>query len=175
MSVSHCLYTNSTNCFSILSFYNTIANKGRMVRPHLLDAIYNKTDTLVVHRRYSEVLREEVFSVDVADSLTRALLAVTESGTGTRLREARYTVAGKTGTARQIIQARYDDKGRLINPYFDDDGRFQTMATYAGFFPADNPKYSIICVLYSLPCRKTYYGGTLPAQIVKEIVNGIII
>ena len=143
MSVSHCLYTNSTNCFSILSFYNTIANKGRMVRPHLLDAIYNKTDTLVVHRRYTEVLREEVFSVEVADSLTRALLAVTESGTGTRLREARYTVAGKTGTARQIIQARYDDKGRLINPYFDDDGRFQTTATYAGFFPADNPKYSI--------------------------------
>ena len=157
----------------ILSFYNTIANKGCMVRPHLLEAIYNKTDTLVVHRRYTEVLRKEVFSAQVADSLTRALLAVTESGTGTRLRDARYTVAGKTGTARQIIHTRFDEKGRLIAPYLDEQGRFQTAATYAGFFPADDPKYSIICVLYSLPCRKTYFGGTLPAQIVKDIVNGI--
>ena len=157
----------------ILSFYNTIANKGCMVRPHLLEAIYSKTDTLVVHRRYTEVLREEVFSAQVADSLTRALLAVTESGTGTRLRDTRYTVAGKTGTARQIVHTRFDEKGRLIDPYHDEQGRFQTAATYAGFFPADDPKYSIICVLYSVPCRKTYYGGTLPALIVKDIVNGI--
>ena len=157
----------------ILSFYNTIANKGCMVRPHLLEAIYSKTDTLVVHRRYTEVLRKEVFSAPVADSLTRALLAVTESGTGTRLRNARYTVAGKTGTARQIIHVHYDDKGRIVDPYCDEQGRFQTAATYAGFFPADDPKYSIICVLYSVPCRKTYFGGTLPALIVKDIINGI--
>ena len=157
----------------VLSFYNTIANKGCMVRPHLLEAIYSKTDTLVVHRRYTEVLRKEVFSAQVADSLTRALLAVTESGTGTRLRDARYSVAGKTGTARQIIHVHYDNKGRLIDPYRDEQGRFQTAATYAGFFPVDDPKYSIICVLYSVPCRKTYYGGTLPAMIVKDIVNGI--
>lgn len=157
----------------ILSFYNTIANKGCMVRPHLLEAIYSKADTLVVHRRYTEVLRKEVFSAPVADSLTRALLAVTESGTGTRLRDTRYTVAGKTGTARQIVHTRFDEKGRLIDPYHDEQGRFQTAATYAGFFPADDPKYSIICVLYSVPCRKTYYGGTLPALIVKDIVNGI--
>lgn len=157
----------------ILSFYNTIANKGCMVRPHLLEAIYSKTDTLVVHRRYTEVLRKEVFSAPVADSLTRALLAVTESGTGTRLRNARYTVAGKTGTARQIIHVHYDEEGRIVDPYCDEQGRFQTAATYAGFFPADDPKYSIICVLYSVPCRKTYFGGTLPALIVKDIINGI--
>ena len=157
----------------ILSFYNTIANKGSMARPHLLHAIYNKTDSLVVHRRYTEVLRKEVFSAQVADSLTRALLAVTESGTGTRLRDARYPVAGKTGTARQIIRVHYDNKGRLIDPYHDEEGRFLTAATYAGFFPADDPKYSIICVLYSVPCRKTYYGGTLPAMVVKDIVDRI--
>ena len=157
----------------ILSFYNTIANKGCMVRPHLLEAIYNKTDTLVVHRRYTEVLRKEVFSAKVADSLTRALLSVTKSGTGTRLRDARYPVAGKTGTARQIVYVYYDDKGRLVNPYRDEQGRFQTAATYAGFFPADDPKYSIICVLYSVPCRKTYFGGTLPAMVVKDIVDRI--
>lgn len=157
----------------ILSFYNTIANKGCMVRPRLLDAIYNKTDTLVVHRRYTEVLRKEVFPAHVADSLTRALMAVTESGTGTRLRDARYAVAGKTGTSRQIIHIGFDEKGRMIDPYLDEQGRFQTAATFAGFFPADAPKYSIICVLYSVPCRKTYFGGMLPAQIVKDIVSGI--
>ena len=77
------------------------------------------------------------------------------------------------GTARQIVHVYYDDKGRLVNPYRDEQGRFQTAATYAGFFPADDPKYSIICVLYSVPCRKTYFGGTLPAMVVKDIVDRI--
>lgn len=158
----------------ILSFYNTIANKGRMIRPYLMQKMWEgeKHATVFTHED-GGTLREEVFSAAVADTLTRALLAVTESGTGTRLRDARYPVAGKTGTARQIIRVHYDDKGRLIDPYCDEQGRFQTVATFAGFFPADDPKYSIICVLYSVPCRKTYYGGTLPALIVRDLVNRI--
>ena len=156
----------------ILSFYNTIANKGQMVRPHVMERVWEGSTT-VFNNPSGGVVRADVFSAAVADTLTRALMAVTESGTGSRLADARYPVAGKTGTARQIIQVHYNEKGQLIDPYHDDQGRFKTAATYAGFFPADAPKYSIICVLYSVPCRKTYFGGTLPALIVKDIINGI--
>lgn len=157
----------------ILSFYNTIANKGQMVQPYLLEKYWNNGDTTLCHTHGGNILRRDVLSVGVADSLTRALVAVTESGTGSRLKEARCTVAGKTGTARQVLRVSSDETGHPQDPYCDEEGRFQTAATYAGFFPAESPEYSIICVLYSRPCNMTYYGGTLPAFIVKDIVNGI--
>ena len=147
----------------ILSFYNTIANKGTMVKPFLVEAI---GDSLVS----PAILRKDVISPLVADTLTRALRRVVLDGTAGRLKEARYPVAGKTGTASQIIKP-YDEKGLAYDPYHDKDGRHSTAATFAGFFPADDPQYSIICVIYSNPCEKTYFGGGLPAQVVLDVVN----
>lgn len=157
----------------ILSFYNTIANKGQMVQPYLLEKAWTGSDTLFCHNHNGNILKVDILSSSVADSLARALVAVTESGTGARLRDARYPVAGKTGTARQVLRVSTDETGHPLDPYCDEEGRFQTAATYAGFFPAESPRYSIICVLYSRPCNKTYFGGTLPALIVKDIVDGI--
>lgn len=157
----------------ILSFYNTIANKGQMVQPYLLEKYWNNGDTTLCHSNGGDILRRDVLSGGVADSLTRALVAVTESGTGSVLKGARYPVAGKTGTARQVLRVSTDETGHPLDPYCDEEGRFQTAATYAGFFPAESPRYSIICVLYSRPCNKTYFGGTLPALIVKDFVDGI--
>ena len=144
-----------------------------MVQPYLLEKAWTGSDTLFCHNHNENILKEDILSSSVADSLTRALVAVTESGTGARLRDARYPVAGKTGTARQVLRVSTDETGHPLDPYCDEEGRFQTAATYAGFFPAESPRYSIICVLYSRPCNKTYFGGTLPALIVKDIVDGI--
>lgn len=147
----------------ILSFYNTIANKGTMVKPFLVEAI---GDSLVS----PVILKEDVIPPFVADTLTRALRQVVLDGTAVRLKKARYPVAGKTGTASQIIKP-YDEKGLAPDPYHDKDGRHSTAATFAGFFPADDPQYSIICVIYSNPCEKTYFGGGLPTQVVLDVVN----
>ena len=149
----------------ILSFYNTIANKGTMVKPFLVEAI---GDSLVS----PVILKEDVIPPFVADTLTRALRQVVLDGTAVRLKKARYPVAGKTGTASQIIKP-YDEKGLASDPYHDKDGRHSTAATFAGFFPADDPQYSIVCTIFSNPCEKTYFGGGLPVQVALDVVNSI--
>ena len=61
----------------------------------------------------------------------------------------------------------------MKDPYSDSKGRHQYAATFAGFFPADTPEYSVICVLISCPTRETFYGGGYPAIAVKELVNNL--
>ena len=118
------------------------------------------------------MLMESAMTPTVADTLAKALRYGATNSPEQHLHEAIMSVAGKTGIARQIINS-YDEKDLADASYCDKDGKYKTAATFAGFFPADEPKYSIICVLYSVPCRKTYYGGTLPAQIVRDLVNRI--
>lgn len=153
----------------ILSFYNTIANRGTMVQPYLVETLKNGEETTFKHT--TRVLKEHAMAPAMADTLARALRQVTAEGTGQRqLLGAKVPVAGKTGTARQILNP-YDEKGLADDPYHDSEGRHKTAATYAGFFPADAPQYSVICVLYSYPSRKTFFGGTHPARVVRELID----
>lgn len=152
----------------ILSFYNTIANRGNMVQPYLVETLQRGKDNYYQHM--TSILKSHAMAPAVADTLTKALRYVTTDGTGRRLQDAKVPVAGKTGTARQILNP-YDEHGLSDDPYHDNEGRQKTVATYAGFFPADAPQYSVICVLYSYPSRKTFFGGTYPALVVRELVN----
>ncbi len=144
----------------ILSFYNTIANGGQMVRPCLVKAIGRGNDTFTPHGHVPDTIRKNVLSKAVTDSLTSAL-----TGNG------RWN-ALKTGTAYQIIRPYYEN-GQEQNPYEDSEGRYQSAATCAGFFPADNPQYSIICTLFSYPCQRTYDGNGLPTAVVTNIIDNI--
>lgn len=152
----------------ILSFYNTIANRGKMMKPYLVETFQGSKNKC--YQCFPLVIKDHSMSPAVADTLAKALRYVTTDGTGARLLDAKVPIAGKTGTALQILKP-YDENGLSKDPYHDKEGRWKTAATYAGFFPADAPKYSVICVLYSYPCRKSFYGGTYPALVVKEIVN----
>lgn len=146
----------------ILTFYNAIANKGRMMKPYLVESI--EQEDKVVKAKGPTVLDQGICSAAIADTLTRALKAVTEEGTAHRLKTARCAVAGKTGTARVAL-----DTGG----YSDAEGRKKQQGTFVGFFPAEDPQYSIICTVYSYLSHKDYYGGTIPAATVKEIVDNI--
>lgn len=152
----------------ILSFYNTIANRGKMMKPYLVETFQGVKDKC--YQVFPVVLKAHAMAPAVADTLAKALRLVTTDGTGARLLDAKVPIAGKTGTALQILKP-YDENGLSKDPYHDKEGRWKTAATYAGFFPADAPKYSVICVLYSYPCRKTFFGGTYPALVIKELVN----
>lgn len=155
----------------ILSFYNTIANLGTMVQPYLVETVQSGEGT--TYRHGTLVLKEHAMSPANADTLARALRFVTAGGTGRRLRDAKVPIAGKTGTARQILNP-YDEHGLADDPYHDNEGRQKIAATYAGFFPADAPQYSVICVLYSYPTWKTFFGGTYPALVVKDLAETIV-
>ena len=59
------------------------------------------------------------------------------------------------------------------DPYRDKNGLTKYQATFVGFFPAEQPKYSIITVIYSNPSKEIFFGGTTPAMTCREIVDKI--
>jgi cell division protein FtsI (penicillin-binding protein 3) len=145
----------------ILTFYNAIANKGRMMKPYLVEDI--EKDGNVKNMR-GPALMSTICSKAVADTITRALKAVTEEGTARRLKDAKCPVAGKTGTSFGT----YSGGG-----YKDEYGRHKYQGTFVGFFPADDPHYSVICTVFSKPTSKQFQGGGIPARAIKSLVNGL--
>ena len=119
-----------------------------------------------------EVLNGSIVSKATADTLTRALKMVTLEGTATRLKNAKCVVAGKTGTAWTVL--RPDEKPQKGKPFESINGEKKYQATFVGFFPADEPKYSAIVVVYTKLTRGSVYGGTIPALTFKEIVDNAI-
>ena len=143
-------YSTEETPLHILTFYNAIANKGKMMKPYLVEG--------------PSILNSAVCTKAVADTLTRALKAVTEEGTARRLKDAKCSVAGKTGTSF----------GTFSNgQYFDAQGRRKYQGTFVGFFPADNPQYSIICMVYSYPTKKSFQGGGIPARAIRTVIDKV--
>lgn len=162
-------YSVAVTPLHTVTFYNAIANKGKMMKPYLVESIENNGE--VVKKHGPSVLSGSICSRATADSLTVALKRVTETGTGKRrLSGAKCTVAGKTGTARVVLDETVKNHR---TPYEDIYGRKKYQATFVGFFPADKPKYTAIVVVYSNLDREIFYGGTLPAMTFREIVDKV--
>lgn len=155
-------YSTEETPLHILTFYNAIANKGKMMKPYLVEDI--EKDGVVTTKRGPSVLNATICRQAVADTITRALKAVTEEGTAKRLNGAKSEVAGKTGTSFGTYQN---------GQYTDELGRRKYQGTFVGFFPADNPQYSIICTVYSKPTSKSFQGGGIPARAVRTVVDKI--
>jgi len=163
-------YSVAETPLHIVTFYNAIANRGKMMKPYLVESI--EENGVVHEKRGPSVLNGSICSKETADTMIRALRSVVEEGTGkTRLRGARCSIAGKTGTARIVLDPKYTQISR--NPYEDEKGRKQYQATFVGFFPAEAPKYTAIVVIYSNLDREIFYGGTLPALTFRELVDKV--
>jgi cell division protein FtsI (penicillin-binding protein 3) len=163
-------YSVKVTPLQIATFYNAIANDGKMMKPYIVERIERDG---VAEKEYSPVLLNSICSGATADTLTRALKRVTSDGTAKVLKDARCPVAGKTGTARMYLTpAEQMGSG---NPYEDIHGRKKHQGTFVGFFPADNPKYTAIVVTYTAPLDMgvNVYGGAAPAATFKDIVDGV--
>lgn len=153
----------------ILMFYNAIANRGKLMKPYLVESI--EKDGKVKKRIRPEIMNGSICSKSTADSLVSALRSVVTDGTGSNLKRAKCAVAGKTGTARMLVN--YTVNGKAMAGYTDEKGRKQHQGTFVGFFPADDPEYTAIVVVYSKLSRMNFYGGNIPATVLNEIVNSI--
>lgn len=141
-----------------LAFYNAIANNGQMVKPQFIKEI--RAAGIVTQKFEPIVLKEKIVSnQNSIDQLKKLLESVVEKGTATNLRNSVYKIAGKTGTA-QIAQ---NNKGYNKSNY---------KASFAGYFPADNPKYSCIVVINN-PTKGVYYGGSIAGPVFKEIADKV--
>ena len=162
-------YGISVTPLHVATFYNGIANKGRMMKPYLVESI--EKDGKVIRKFVPSALNESICSAATADTVTRALRAVVNSGTATRLKGAKLPVCGKTGTARVVLTP--EERKGSRDPYTDALGQKKNQGTFVGFFPADDPKYTILVTVYSYLSHKSFYGGTMPALAVREIVDKI--
>lgn len=153
---------------NMVTFYNAIANNGKMMKPYLIESF--EQNGVTTKEFGPEIVNGSIFSKATADTLTRALKMVTLEGTGTRLKNARCVVAGKTGTARTVLSP---DENPSRDPYVSLDGERKYQATFVGFFPADEPKYTAIVVVYTKPTKGSVYGGAIPAMTFREIVDNV--
>ena len=163
-------YSVKVTPLQVATFYNAIANGGKMMKPYIVECTERDG---VAEKVNKPTLLNSICSEATADTLTRALKRVTSEGTAKVLKNARCQVAGKTGTSRMYLTPK-EQKGSG-NPYEDINGRKRHQGTFVGFFPADEPKYTAIVVTYTglLDMGVNVYGGAEAAKTFKDIVDGV--
>lgn len=154
-------YAITVTPLQTLAFYNAVANDGKMMRPRFVKSLSQKGETIEEYP--VSVINEQVASPQVVKTAQAALLSVVEEGTAKSLQNDKFKVAAKTGTAWVAV-------GR--SGYRLKDGTTNYLGSIAGYFPADNPKYSMIVAMktYSRPgSGRTYYGAGLAAPVFKKV------
>ena len=140
-----------------LAFYNAVANGGQFVKPLFVKEI--RKDGKVVKRFNKQVIKEQVCSKETIAKLKLCLEGVVENGTAKTLRNSNFKIAGKTGT---VILSK-GEKG------YSETSKYQ--ASFVGYFPADNPKYS--CVVVVAGPTQQIYGAKVAGTVFKEIADKV--
>lgn len=143
----------------ILTFYNAVANNGTMVKPYLVKEI--KSSDRIEKRIEPVVLEKQIASSETIAKARELLEGVVLNGTAKDHQTDLYTFAGKTGTA--VID--------YATPSRRGSKRYQ--ASFAGYFPAEAPKYSIIVVIND-PSAGRFYGGAVALPVFREIADYIV-
>lgn len=143
-----------------LTFYNAVANNGKMVKPRFVTHINQRGQT--VKEIKPEVIIPSICSQKTIDMAKQMLEGVVENGTAKNLKNANFKIAGKTGTA-QIANKSTGYKNAAKVSY---------QASFVGYFPSDKPKYSCIVVV-AAPSRNVYYGNLVAGPIFKEVADKI--
>lgn len=144
----------------ILTFYNAVANNGKMVKPMLIKEIIRRGKVVKSYRPI--IINDAICSKSTIANAKILLEGVIQKGTGINLKNNTYRIAGKTGTAR-IANKSYGYKY---------DGKYSYQASFVGFFPAESPKYSCIVVV-NAPSNDVYYGNLVAGPIFKEIADKV--
>lgn len=141
-----------------LTFYNAVANGGQMMKPQIVKEIRSYGD--LIESFEPRVVKKRIASKKTLETATDMLTRVVESNYGTahKIYTPQYKIAGKTGTA--IINWKEYQKGTESKKY---------RASFAGFFPADNPVYS--CIVVVTNPKWGNFGGTVAAPVFKKIAD----
>ena len=151
-------YEMALSPLHMLTFYNAIANKGKMMNPIFTTAILE--DGKEIEYKKPVVVNPSICSESTIEKIMPLLVGVVEEGTAQNIRTDKYRIAGKTGTTVLNYAGRKEGE----------DKKYQ--ASFAGFFPADNPKYSCIVVV-SNPKNGQVYGSKVAAPIFKELADKV--
>ena len=144
----------------VLTFYNAVANDGKMMKPRFVTSIMRNGST--VRRFEPEVIINSIASRSTIRKVRSMMEGVVEHGTATNLKNSNYKIAGKTGTA-QIAK---DKRG------YRQGARISYQASFVGYFPAENPLYSCIVVV-NAPSNGVYYGNIVAGTVFREISDRV--
>ncbi len=153
-------YEVSMTPLQTLTFYNAIANDGEMLKPRLIKEVREWDRT--IEKFDKEVISSAICSKETAAMAQNLLKKVVEDehGTGHKLYSPNFSMAGKTGTAQKNYASQDPDKLKYIS-------------TFAGYFPADAPKYSCIVVIHEPDKSVGYYGADVSGPVFKSIAQKV--
>lgn len=143
-----------------LAFYNAIANDGELIKPRFIKAVKSFDKNIEVFKK--EVLVDQICSDKTLAEIQDILKNVIIRGTGERMYSETFSMAGKTGTARTDYANREE---------WNKDRKY--ISSFAGYFPADNPKYSCIVVIHKPSTEVGYYGSDVSGPVFKRIAQKI--
>ena len=150
-------YAVNVTPLQVANAYCVIANGGKLMKPYLVKSVIMPNGQRL-HNFEPEVVRQ-VISPRTARWMRQALGTVTEPrGTATKGAVAGFGVAGKTGTARKIVNGRYDKNSHV--------------ASFAGMLPVENPAFVCVVVVDDPQVPNVaHYGGTIAAPIFSRVAG----
>ena len=151
-------YETQFTPLQILTYYNAVANNGKLVKPIFIEKIVDENKKETVFEPH--VIKSSICSQETVGKLQELLNGVVERGTAKKpFRGSLYKVAGKTGTAK-------------INYAKNGKSKVEYRSSFAGYFPADNPRYSCIVVVTN-PRENGFYGGSTAAPVFRKISDRV--
>lgn len=143
-------YSAMVTPLQVITFYNAIANGGRMLKPLFCKEIMdNKRNTVI----QPVVLKEHMCSEEIAKQMREMLIGVVKNGTGNNIDNPVYGIGGKTGTALG-----HGSKRDMHN------------SSFVGFFPADNPRYTCLVLVE----ETSIAGRQVAAPVFKQIADCVV-
>lgn len=151
-------YVSVMTPMQLLTFYNGIANNGKMVKPMFVSNIVE--NGTIIKTFEPTIIKQKMCKEETLKNLQAILKNVVEKGTGKRLSKTGYGIAGKTGTA----EIGYSKRGIV---------QIQHRASFCGYFPTENPQYSCI-VIVSEPQKNATHGGDLAAPVFRDLSDRVV-
>ena len=150
-------YGISLTPLQTLTFYNAIANNGKMVKPRFLKEVRSFDN--VIETFETQIINSSICSNETINKVKQMMLNVVakKHGTAHNIYDKNFSMAGKTGTC----QTEYWKNTNLY------------ISSFAGYFPAEDPKYSCIVVIHKPNKTKGYYGNIVAAPVFKKIAQKI--
>lgn len=150
-------YVTQVPPISVLTFYNTIANGGKMMRPRLVKEVRREGE--LVEMFEPEVMREQIAKKSTIATVQSLLEKVVTEGLGKSIGSKHFKIAGKTGTAQIARGGGYHG------------GVMHYLLSFCGYFPADRPKYSCIVCIQK---RNSGSGGGMSGKVFHNIAESMM-
>ncbi len=150
-------YAIEVSPLQTLMLYNAVANGGKLMKPYLVSSI--KSNGVTVEEFEPEVLEQSIVSPQAIAAARESMEAVVTEGTAQNVfKDFPFPVAGKTGTAHFA-----SGNIKYHHGYY--------LASFAGYFPANDPEYTCVVIVKTRPGALYHYGGQVAAPVFKEVAT----